>query len=186
MNIRTPDKKFLVIVISGAVLFALDIFFILRPLINKTMDLRSQIVSVKKNIANLEQQIQVLDATQQRMTALKGQAAECEKKFPKNEEIPSLLENISATAAKSGVDIVAIRPVKKEPQAGKEKANDLFHEIPIEILAKGGYHQLGQFINRLEVSARFMEVKGIDLIRDPAFPRRHNLKLLVSTYILKI
>jgi type IV pilus assembly protein PilO len=143
------------------------------------------VLSVKKNMADLDREINSLTATTKKLEDLRLQAAECEKKFPKDEEIPALLENISATAAKSGVDIIAIRPIKAEFKEEAQRPPDLFHAIAIEIVAKGGYHQLGQFINRLETSARFMEVKDIDINRDPANPRRHDLKLLIATYILR-
>lgn len=186
MYISVEKRKFLIISLTSAALLLLDILFILRPLINKAYDLKSQVVSIKNNIANLNKQISMLDSQTKKLGMLTTDKTNYEKKFPKEEEVPALLESLSTIAKRSSVDIIAVKPVKIEAKEQMEKIAGIFHEIPIEILAKGGYHQLGQFINRLENLDRFMEVIDIEIVRDNTTPRRHYLRLLVSTYILRM
>lgn len=177
MIIGEEKRKILIIALSSAALLALDIFFILRPICNKCADLKTQIVSVKNNINSLNQQISSMDNIKRQLEALRQEQSDYEKKFPKEEEIPALFDSLSNIALKSGVAIIAIKPSHPAQEA-------VFHEIPMEISAKGGYHQIGQFINKLETSDRFIEVKDIEIKQDNTTPRRHSLKLLVSTYIL--
>ena len=186
MYIPEEQRKFLIAVLSTVILLVVDIFLILRPLINKTSDLRTQASALTKDIAILNQQISMMDARKKKLEELKTQYANYEKRFPKaEEEIPSLLESLSTIAVKSDIAIIGIRPVKPVQTEQVEKIAALFNEIPIEILAKGGYHQLGSFINRLEALDRFMEIKDMEINRDAATPRSHSLRLMVSTYILK-
>ncbi|MCM8782156.1 MAG: type 4a pilus biogenesis protein PilO [Candidatus Omnitrophica bacterium] len=184
MYISAEQRKVLIIGLSSVILFLLDIFFVMAPLINKILDLNVQIVSIKKNISDLRRQVSMLDSMKQKLEALKLQDADYEKRFPKEEELPSLLESLSAIALKSNVVIVAVKPIRTEIEEQAAKGGCLFKEIPIEIVAKGGYHHLGNFINRLEMLDRFMEIKDIEIGRDETTSRRHNLRLLVSTYIL--
>lgn len=186
IHIAEEKRKFLIIVLSGIVLFVLDIAFIVTPLINKTSDLKFQIIAIKKNISDLNKQISMLDAARKKLENLKSDQAVYEKRFPKEEEIPSLLESLSTIAARSSVDIIAVKPIKIETKEQMQETVGLFHEIPIEILARGGYHQLSQFINKLETLDRFIEVKDVEIAQDNTMPRRHFLKLLVSTYILRM
>ena len=185
LHISEEKKKFLIIGILSAVLLFLDIFFVIRPLFHKSSDLKMRIVAVEKNIDDVTQNISTLPKTEKKLEDLKSEQALYEKSFPKEEEVPSLLESLSRVAASSSVDIIAIKPIKIEPNY-IEKNPKPFHEIPIELQAKGGYHQIGQFINKLERLDRFMEVKDLKISQDNTTPRRHYLKLLLSTYILRM
>lgn len=186
MQIQGSQKrKVLVIGIGGIILLAVDIFFVFIPLLNKTFNLKSQIISMKENTAYLNRQISMLDATKKKLEILKADQIKYGEFFPKEEEVPVLFGNLSGIAGKLGVDIISVKPVKSDLGQDAEKTAGLFHEVPIEISAKGGYHQMGQFINKLETLDNFMEVKDLEITADKATPRRHFFRLLVSTYILR-
>ena len=185
MYISAEQRKFLIIVVSVIILLILDITFILSPLINMTFDLSSQVSSVKKNIANLNQQISKVDDTKKKLALLKDDYLIYGNKFPKAEEIPRLLETLSTIAAKSEINIVAIRPQSKASKKHKGKIAILFQEMPIQIIAQGGYHQIGSFINRLETLDRFLKVDDISLVQSGATGKMLRVTLLVSTYISK-
>ena len=85
-------------------------------------------------------------------------------------------------AKSANTKIVGIMPVTgKEEKAEK---NQIYKEIPILISAKSGYHELGRFLNSLENSDRFMKVGDMHIRANPATPKKHDVELLVLTYIL--
>lgn len=178
------NKNALVIGAAAAVILLVDIFLILLPLTALNFKLKTQIISLKKETAALKKQAADINAIKNRLGAVKNEQKTYENLFPREEEVPALLGGISAVAGKIGVEMVAVRPVKLEP-AQKTDAGAIFQEVPVEIFAKGGYHQIGQFINRLESLDRFFEIKDIEIRVDKASPRKHFLKLVVTTYILK-
>ena len=65
-----------------------------------------------------------------------------------------------------------------------QKKAKAYQEIPIMISARSGYHELGSFISKLENADRFMEVSDIKLKANSANFRKHNVELIVSTYLL--
>ena len=177
------NRKILIIGISSVVLLAVDVFFVFIPLVNKSFDLKTQIISIKNNTASLDRQIAMLDNTRKRSEVLKAEQTRYKEFFPKEEEVPAILGDLSSIAGKLGVDIIAVKPVKLNSQQNTEKIANLFHEVPIEISAKGGYHHIAKFINKLETLDKFIEVKDLEIVANQTTPRRHFFRLLVSMYI---
>ena len=105
-----------------------------------------------------------------------------EKILPAEQEIPTLLENLSDMARASNVKIVGITPSITKSE--NTQSNKTYEEIPILISAKSGYHELGNFLAKLENSDRFMKVVDIKIRSSAATPKRHDVDLLVLTYIL--
>ena len=105
-----------------------------------------------------------------------------EKMLPAEQEIPTLLENLSDMARASNVKIVGITPSITKSE--NTQSNKTYEEIPILISAKSGYHELGNFLAKLENSDRFMKVVDIKIRSSAATPKRHDVDLLVLTYIL--
>ena len=185
-HLSDEQRKLLIIAASAIVLLIVDIMFIVSPLMNKNADLKRQVVVVKAKLIELQKKINLADAAKKRSEELRAELATYEKRFPREEEIPLFLEDLSKVAVASGIDISAIKPVTKAGlQAPPDAFMNLFHKIPIEISAKAGYHQIGRFINSLEKLERFIEIKDIQISQDTTTPRRHQLKLVISTCILR-
>jgi Tfp pilus assembly protein PilO len=95
------------------------------------------------------------------------------------------LENLSEMAKDSNIKIVGIVPAisyfKDDKSANKSQ---IYREIPILITAKSGYHELGHFLNNLENADRFMKVADIDIKSNKTSPKKHDVELMVCTYIL--
>ncbi|MFA5146053.1 MAG: type 4a pilus biogenesis protein PilO [Candidatus Omnitrophota bacterium] len=114
----------------------------------------------------------------------KGKVDFYEKRLPAQQEIPSLLENLSRIAQEANVKILGITPLSaslKDQQAQKDK---IYNEIPILISAKSGYHELGVFLSDLENADRFMKVVDIEIKANKVTPKRHDVELIVCTYTL--
>ena len=105
-----------------------------------------------------------------------------EKTLPAEQEIPSLLETLSRMAKSSNIKISALTPVSGSGKGGE--TTHTYREIPILISAKSGYHELGQFLSAMENSDRFMKVVDIDIRANNTTPRKHDVELLICTYIL--
>lgn len=102
--------------------------------------------------------------------------------LPAEKEIPALLESLASMARDANVRIVAITPV-----AGKETEGEkgrIYQEMPIQISAKSGYHELGRFMASLESSPRFMKVIDIEIHGNKLSPKKHDVDLMLVTYVL--
>lgn len=179
------NKNIAVIAAVLAVALVIDVFFILLPLTAKNFRLKSQIVAIRKDMGLLSGQAADISSIKNRLEAAKIEQRECEKRLPKEDEVSVIIGGISAIAGKAGVEMIAVKPVKLDAAEKPSAEDKILHEVPIEIFAKGGYHQIGQFINKLESLDKFVEIKDIEITADKATPRRHFFRLLVSTYILR-
>ncbi|MDD5495487.1 MAG: type 4a pilus biogenesis protein PilO [Candidatus Omnitrophica bacterium] len=106
-----------------------------------------------------------------------------EKRLPAENEIPTLLESLSIMARDSNVKIIGITPVTLFGDQKKPRGR-IYQEFPIQVSAKAGYHELGCFLGRLENADRFMKVIDININADAATPKKHDVELVVATYIL--
>jgi len=179
----SKNKKEMMIFIALAALFVVVVYFnfVLRPhatscvcAVIKMNKLHSDLKSARANIRNIGKYKSDLDAYKEKVERY-------EKMLPAEQEIPNLLESLSGMAKSSSVKIVGITPaVTKQAQKGQ-----IYQEIPILISAKSGYHELGRFLDSLENSDRFMKVVDIAIKSNTATPRKHDVELLILTYILK-
>jgi Tfp pilus assembly protein PilO len=78
-----------------------------------------------------------------------------EERLPEEREIPKLLEQFEAKANELGLSVELTQlPTREDPN--KET-------IPYEIVARGGFHDIVQFINLLERDKRYLKVSDLDI-----------------------
>lgn len=123
-------------------------------------------VRIKKQYENLSKETRVLE---QRLLA--------------QGEISNLVGDFSRVAESSGVKILRIKPLGEI--GGTVGPNELYAEFPILIEARGGYHQLGSFVDKLEDMDRFISIEDVDIKGRSGDPRHHDIKLRVRTYIVR-
>jgi type IV pilus assembly protein PilO len=102
--------------------------------------------------------------------------------LPTETGIPTLLESLSNMARSSGMKIVSIEPV--EDKDSKSRRGQAYQAIPIKMSVRAGYHELGKFFSTIEDSERFIKIADIRIKSTVASPKKHDVELLVLTYIL--
>lgn len=82
-------------------------------------------------------------------------------------------------------DQYRVKIVSISPQAPDDK--EVYVRLPLKLEVECGYHQLGEFISRLESSKEFIKVDGLDLTVKEAEEGRMvaRVSLIVSTFYLK-
>lgn len=102
--------------------------------------------------------------------------------LPAEEGIPTLLESLADMARSSSMKIVSIVPLSgREPGIQPGQA---YRAIPIMINARAGFHELGRFMATLESSGRLMKIADIRLKENRSSPKKHDVEILVMTYVL--
>lgn len=186
------------IVHSAGVVLILLVYslFFLRPTFSSFHNLNAQISKLKSELQRAKADIANIENLRKQSNSMKEKMDYVRLKFPKEAEVPSLLETLSTIAKESQVKIVEIKPEKettlKEATAksksklspSAEGLGKFYSEIPILINANCGYHQLGTFINRLENAGRFMKITDIQIEGNASSPKSHDVKLLVSIFVL--
>ena len=147
--------------LAGLILMivGLDWTFFYSPLSIRIFDLEEQIKNArierirKKNLtrdsAKLKKQLDELNQMLRKAVA----------QLPDRKEIPELLSSISGRAREAGLEILIFRP-----QA--ENLRDFYAEIPVDIVVRGGFHNVVTFFDEVGRLNRLVNIRNIEM-RNP-------------------
>ena len=76
--------------------------------------------------------------------------------LPNKKEIPSLLESISKSGTRSGLEFLLFKPEK-------EISRGFYAEIPVKIQVRGGYHNLAMFFDQVARLPRIVNISNIKI-----------------------
>lgn len=82
------------------------------------------------------------------------------RQLPNKTEVPNLLVDITQAGLGRGLNFVLFKPDKEKPQ-------EFYAELPINIKVTGNYHELGQFVSDLAALPRIVTVGSIEISSDP-------------------
>jgi type IV pilus assembly protein PilO len=81
------------------------------------------------------------------------------RQLPNKTEVPNLLVDITQAGLGRGLNFVLFKPEKEKPQ-------EFYAELPINIRVTGSYHELGQFVSDLAALPRIVTIGNIDIAAD--------------------
>ena len=148
--------KLLLAGIALAGVAATGYFFAISPIESRVAALRSQWETQQKEIAQLR-------AMAAELARIRREAAEVERrleiakaKLPTEREIPVLYRTLSDAAVQAGLAVALFQP--QGP-----KTRDFYNEIPISLVAEGGYHEVGDFVARVAMLPRATTIGELKL-----------------------
>jgi type IV pilus assembly protein PilO len=173
--VNAPRSQKLVVGIMGAIVIAAAAYFLLlapaEAQVSQLSSLQSEITRSKAIVADLLKYRREVTELEARLNALKD-------KLPGEKEIPTLYRSLSDAATASGLAVSLFQP---RPPA----VRDYYSEIPIAVNAEAGYHQLGEFFERVAKLARVVNITEIKLsgLNRPRNPVR--AELVLATYMYR-
>jgi Tfp pilus assembly protein PilO len=100
-----------------------------------------------------------------------------EHMLPEEREVPQLFDYLRDIANDTGIEFIAIRSQESQNK-------NLLKVFPFEIDLKSSYHQLGEFLEKIEVNQkRFLRVDDIQLISSEENPTLHDASVVVTTFV---
>ena len=148
-------------VLAGLIvaILSLDYFLFYAPrsdeiskLIQEVENQRNERDKKKKEVANLPK-------LKEQMRQLDGMLKEAVAQLPDRMELPDLLTSISNKVKESGLDILIFRP-------RAENIQEFYSEIPVDIVVKGGFHNVATFFDEVGRLNRLVNIANIEL-RNP-------------------
>jgi type IV pilus assembly protein PilO len=94
---------------------------------------------------------------QDQLTQIKASLEEMIRQMPTEEEVASLLVDISQTGLASGLEFKLFKP-------DAPIAKDFYSELPISIQVKGKYEELGLFVSGLAALPRIVTIHNVNMI----------------------
>lgn len=118
-------------------------------------------------------QVASLDALRKQMADVEGRFAELLKQLPTDKEVPGLLEDITEIGRSAGLDfdLIALQPEKRE---------QFYVELPIRIMVRGNYHQMGEFVSGVAAIKRIVTLHDFSL--QPGEDNRLTMEISAKTY----
>ncbi len=111
------------------------------------------------------------------------QLTRVENLIPSSEELPDLLDAISAEAQRSGVELTLIQP------AGASQ-EEFYTRRTYELAVVGSYHQIGEFLTRVGSLPRIVTPVNLNVTLQEEETRggtpRLEAKFAIETYVLPI
>jgi len=182
MDIKEQQKLYILFGIFGIVGLMVYFNLLLKPQFSSFIVNNREFRVVRARVKEAKALIANEDRIRTQLEGLKKQSELLEKRLPGQDEVSSLLEDFSDIAGISGVKILRIKPLEVIEAMGAK--SELYSDFPILIEARGGYHQCGMFINKLENMDRFIRIDEIDIRDRSGDPRHHDIRLRVSTCIM--
>lgn len=183
-EIKMGESKKKVLLIYVAALLAITIaygYLLLRPSVSRLTDLIPKLRSRRAEIQAVRTDLPLEDKLKEKNRLAAKRLKAYESRLSREKEIPALLENLSKLARDSRVKILGITPLQKVP-ASKGR---IYQEVPISINAQSGYHELGNFINKLENDERFMQISNLSVRANRNNAKWHNIRFVVYAYMFK-
>jgi type IV pilus assembly protein PilO len=178
------DQKKMVILAALLTITVLFVYFrlLFMPQVSGLFSTVAKVNKLKAELKNAETDIAKIEAMKATISSYGEKIGRYGDLLPTETEIPNLLESLSEMARSSGMKIVSIVPV--EEKENKVRRGQAYQAIPIMMSVRAGYHELGKFFSTIEDSERFIKIADIRIKANAASPKKHDVELLVLTYIL--
>lgn len=178
---KNPKQMAALIITTALIILFVYFNFLLKPQFIKIAGITGKLNKVNMDIKNSRADIAKIDGMKKAVEAYNAKIGQYEQLLPTKEGVPAILESLSEMAKSANMRISGIVPIDQKDPAPRGR---VYQEIPIMISAKGGYHELGSFMFKLESSGRFMRIADIHIKANKATPRRQDIELLAVTYVL--
>lgn len=125
--------------------------------------IEARVVALRSQRAAQQQELTQLRAMAAELVRVRREAAEVEQrleiakaKLPTEREMPALYRTLSDAAVHAGLAVALF-----QPQASRTR--DFYNEIPISLIAEGGYHDVGDFVGRVATLPRAATIGELKL-----------------------
>jgi Tfp pilus assembly protein PilO len=163
--ISNIDEKYRYYIGGGVLLFLflLDYFIIMGPQLNNLTKMTPQFKLMEEDIQKAETDIQNKENYQKQVKDLSAKITEEDVKIRSKEEVPLTLEYISRLADENNIRIDQIKPNTAGQNKLLENKGRRYFAVPIVLEAKGGYHDVGKFLNQIESGDVFFNIKDFSM-----------------------
>jgi len=181
-----PDasKVIIAILFFLAIASYLDFNYVIGAQMKGIRDIGPKIVKIRADLNTVEKDLKKMQGLQKKKAGSQQEAARHMKKFIREQDLSSLLKDISDLVNKYGIKLNQMKPVK-DVQQKNSKEQPKAAAILINLDLTGGYHALGKFINDLENADSFIAVQQFNIVTQPQDAMKEKVNLMLKTYVRK-
>ena len=191
MKVATSSRELRVILAAGTLgLIILWAYLsIAGRLMRETMSLGREVRSAREQLKTLEAATANEAVIQEQHRQVSQTVESLRQLLSSEEELPALIERVSGLATQTGVRIQAVVPQRPLETVGvgtpsQEGASEVavYKEIPLQVDALAGYHQLGTFLSLAESGEKPMRVSSLRMTGNQWDARRQSIKLVLRLH----
>ncbi|MFQ5904674.1 MAG: type 4a pilus biogenesis protein PilO [Candidatus Binatia bacterium] len=137
-------------------LLGLDYFLLYSPRSDQISKLSGDAENSRNERDKKKKLLTNLPKLQRQLRELNGRLKEAVAQLPDRKEIPDLLRSISTKARDAGLDILIFRP-------RAESLRNFYAEIPVDIVVRGGFHDVVTFFDEVGRLSRLVNIQNIEI-----------------------
>ena len=166
-------------------IFLLYYFLLMKPQLDVLIRISPKIDIMAKDLKQARIDVSMVGEHKARTEELRKRMEATGDRILSKEEIPRILDSISRLAAESGVKINQIMPLSDSqevvlPPSGEGK----YFSLPILITARGGYHGIGRFLDKIETNQIFMSTVDFDIAATNDESMQHSEKITIKAFVI--
>jgi type IV pilus assembly protein PilO len=171
-------QKLLLAGLGLIAVIAVPYFLLIAPSMTRISTLTAQHESVQRELVQARRDVAEMARLLQEIARLEQVIAILKDKLPTDKEMPALFRTVSDAAFQSGLAVALFQP-------GGPKITDYYTEVPITVSGEAGYHQLGEFMERLAGLPRIVNVNDWRLTGLTKGSRSLRADLTLATYMYR-
>lgn len=170
--------RVLLLVLAFCIVLAATYYFHIKELGLSLQRVQAQEVELKKTFEQRAFEAANLDEYREQMAEMEKIFGALLAQLPSDTEVPGLLEDITELGHGASLNIVSIT---LQP----ERAAEFYVELPIKIVAEGGYHDVGAFVSGVAGLPRIVTLHDYSLKADEKSGGLLALEIEAKTYRYK-
>lgn len=149
-------QRILICVATLVFIIAPVVYFLYIPKHEQIGILEDEYESLSRELRQYQKKAKSLKKYRAEAKAIEADFEKARQALPENEEIPSLLKNISRAGQDAGLEFFQFRP-ERESTVG------FYARIPVSMKFKGSYHEVLDFFYRVSKLSRIVNIKDIKM-----------------------
>ncbi len=178
------QKKMYVFLGILLLVFVLDYFIIMRTQIKTLSKISPEIEVLSKDLKKTKNDLLRLNQYRKDVRKSSDEVEDLNERIRSREEVPLILEHISRIANDNGVVINQIIPDTKDQELLLENEEREYYALPINLEAKGAYHNVGRFLNSIENNEAYINV-GKFSITSKIGKKKHAVQLTFKAIVFE-
>lgn len=155
--LRAPDwTKAVALLVITALLGGGFWYFAYQPHAKRVDKMESKVQSLKAKYQRDKRKVANLPALRKQYKKLENRMGHALEQLPDRTEVASLLLEVTRAGRSEGLTFELFRPQKEKPQ-------EFYAELPVELQVRGSYNQIGRFLAATASLPRIVNVGDIRL-----------------------
>jgi type IV pilus assembly protein PilO len=171
-------------IFAGILLFVflLDYVILMRPQLAALSRIIPEIGILRDDLRLAQDNIEKRDFYREEVGKLDAGVEAVHRRLRPRERVPLILEFISRAADENGVTVDQMMPLAEGQEELLSVQGRGYFSLPLKIQARGGYHDFGRFVGRLESGDIFLNLESFSVISSEG-PGPHAIQLVLTAVI---